>query len=221
MRRHPARSVRARRPRRRPTSTTCRARWCARARPWTSSARRSAFRRAAMRASRGSRRSPSATGRGSPISTCSSATRPSWTQREGDKWLFRPPGGETYEEVARRVGEWYATLDRDTVVTAHGGTARALVGHLGIAPPEEAAHQPIEQGCGLRFRGQAADAVCVTCQPFDRGPPRGYHHGAAGGNPWIPCRSTRSAICSGSRPLARATGRRSAAWSTAARPASR
>ena len=72
-------------------------------------------------------------------------------QRESSKWLFRPPGGETYEEVARRVGEWYATLDRDAVVTAHGGTARALVGHLGIAAPEEAAHQPIEQGVVYRF----------------------------------------------------------------------
>lgn len=72
-------------------------------------------------------------------------------QRESGKWLFRSPGGETYEEVAHRVGEWYATLDRDTVVTAHGGTARALVGHLGIAPPEEAAHQPIEQGVVYLF----------------------------------------------------------------------
>ncbi len=72
-------------------------------------------------------------------------------RREGDKWLFRPPGGETYEEVARRVGEWHATLDRDTVVTAHGGTARALVGYLGIATPEGAAHQPIEQGCVYLF----------------------------------------------------------------------
>src|SRR4030095_10821766 len=71
--------------------------------------------------------------------------------REHDKWLFRPPGGETYEEVARRVGEWYATLDRDTVVTAHGGTARALVGHLGIAKPEDAPHQPIEQGVVYLF----------------------------------------------------------------------
>ena len=72
-------------------------------------------------------------------------------QRESSKWLFRPPGGETYEEVARRVGEWYATLDRDTVVTAHGGTARALVGYLGIAAHEDAAHQPIEQGCVYLF----------------------------------------------------------------------
>jgi broad specificity phosphatase PhoE len=75
-------------------------------------------------------------------------------QRESSKWLFRPPGGETYEEVARRVGEWHATLDRDTVVTAHGGTARALVGHLGIAKPEDAAHQPIEQGCVYLFVGK-------------------------------------------------------------------
>ncbi|MBX9772880.1 MAG: histidine phosphatase family protein [Xanthobacteraceae bacterium] len=75
-------------------------------------------------------------------------------KREGDKWLFRPPGGETYEEVARRVGEWYATLDRDTVVTAHGGTGRALVGHLGIAAPEDAAHHPIEQGVVYLFADQ-------------------------------------------------------------------
>jgi probable phosphoglycerate mutase len=74
-------------------------------------------------------------------------------RREPGKWLFRPPGGETYEEVARRVGDWYATLDRDTVVTAHGGTARALVGFLGIAPPEEAAHHSIEQGVVYLFEG--------------------------------------------------------------------
>jgi probable phosphoglycerate mutase len=76
-------------------------------------------------------------------------------QRESEKWLFRPPGGETYEEVARRVGEWYAALDRDAVVTAHGGTARALVAYLGIAPPEQAAHQPIEQGVVYVFANGA------------------------------------------------------------------
>lgn len=66
--------------------------------------------------------------------------------REHNKWLFRPPGGETYEEVARRVGAWYATLDRDTVVTAHGGTARALVAVLGVAAPDDAVHHSIDQG---------------------------------------------------------------------------
>lgn len=71
--------------------------------------------------------------------------------RERNKWLFRPPGGETYEEVARRVGAWHAALDRDTVVAAHGGTARALIAHLGMASPEEAVHRSIDQGAVYVF----------------------------------------------------------------------
>jgi len=67
-------------------------------------------------------------------------------RRESDKWEFLPPGGENYRQVALRVGAWYATLERDTVVCAHGGTGRALVAVLGIAPPEQAVHQEIDQG---------------------------------------------------------------------------
>jgi probable phosphoglycerate mutase len=66
--------------------------------------------------------------------------------READKWEFLPPGGENYRQLALRVGAWYAALERDTVVCAHGGTGRALVALLGIAPPEEAVHEPIDQG---------------------------------------------------------------------------
>jgi hypothetical protein len=32
------------------------------------------------------------------------------------------------------------------VVTAHGGTARALVAVLGVEPPDEAVHHSIDQG---------------------------------------------------------------------------
>jgi broad specificity phosphatase PhoE len=67
-------------------------------------------------------------------------------RRETDKWEFRPPGGENYRQLALRVGAWYATLERDTVVCAHGGTGRALVALLEIAPPEQAVHQEIDQG---------------------------------------------------------------------------
>jgi probable phosphoglycerate mutase len=67
-------------------------------------------------------------------------------KREADKWEFLPPGGENYRQVALRVGAWYASLDRDTVVCAHGGTGRALVALLGIAAPEEAVHHSIDQG---------------------------------------------------------------------------
>jgi len=67
-------------------------------------------------------------------------------RRESDKWGFLPPGGESYAQVTARVGAWYDELDRDAVVSAHGGTARALLAHLAIAPPDAATHQPIDQG---------------------------------------------------------------------------
>jgi broad specificity phosphatase PhoE len=67
-------------------------------------------------------------------------------KRESDKWEFLPPGGENYQQVALRVGAWYAALERETVVCAHGGTGRALLALLDIAPREQAVHQEIDQG---------------------------------------------------------------------------
>jgi broad specificity phosphatase PhoE len=67
-------------------------------------------------------------------------------KRESDKWEFLPPGGENYRQVALRVGAWYAALERDTVVCAHGGTGRALLALLDIGPREQAVHQEIDQG---------------------------------------------------------------------------
>jgi broad specificity phosphatase PhoE len=66
--------------------------------------------------------------------------------READKWNFRPPSGETYHEVALRAAAWHASLQQPTIVAAHGGTARALIAYLKIAPPEAAVHQAIDQG---------------------------------------------------------------------------
>jgi probable phosphoglycerate mutase len=74
-------------------------------------------------------------------------------RREGDKWGFKPPGGESYAELTARIGEWYRTLMRDTVVAAHGGTARALVAHLRILPPEDATHYSIDQDVVYVFAG--------------------------------------------------------------------
>jgi broad specificity phosphatase PhoE len=71
--------------------------------------------------------------------------------RERNKWEFVPPGGESYAQVALRMREWYGALDGDTVVIAHGGTARALIAVLGIAPPAEAPSVDIGQGVVYRF----------------------------------------------------------------------
>jgi broad specificity phosphatase PhoE len=66
--------------------------------------------------------------------------------RERDKWDFRPPGGECYRDVANRVGAWYASVVRDTVVVAHGGVARALMANFQIMPEEAATHAEVAQG---------------------------------------------------------------------------
>jgi probable phosphoglycerate mutase len=74
--------------------------------------------------------------------------------REHDKWHFVPPGGESYEMVAARMRDWYEGLATDTVVTAHGGTARGLIAHLGIAKPAAAPLIDIAQGVVYVFAGE-------------------------------------------------------------------
>jgi len=50
--------------------------------------------------------------------------------------------------------DWYASLRGDTVVTAHGGTARGLIANLGIATPAAAPLIDIEQGVVYVFAGE-------------------------------------------------------------------
>jgi probable phosphoglycerate mutase len=75
-------------------------------------------------------------------------------QREHDKWHFVPPGGESYEMMSARMRDWYESLACDTVVAAHGGTARGLIAILGIAKPAAAPLLDIEQGMVYAFEGE-------------------------------------------------------------------
>ena len=75
--------------------------------------------------------------------------------REKDKWGFVMPGGESYEQLVVRVRDWYDSLERDTVVAAHGGVCRALIAHLSIKPKEEASLGDIGQGCLYVFSAGA------------------------------------------------------------------
>jgi probable phosphoglycerate mutase len=69
-----------------------------------------------------------------------------FARRLADKWRVAPEGGETYEAVQQRMSEWYAEVKADTVVVAHGGTARALMVALGFETAQSAADLFIEQG---------------------------------------------------------------------------
>ena len=66
--------------------------------------------------------------------------------RERDRWHFAPPGGESYAQLMARVGAWHGSLTRPAIVTAHGGTARALMAHRGILTIKDAPGSPIDQG---------------------------------------------------------------------------
>ncbi len=67
-------------------------------------------------------------------------------RRLDDKWTLPAPNGESYAEVTARMQEWAEGLTGDTVVVAHGGTARALMVGLGHDQPDDVANRPIEQG---------------------------------------------------------------------------
>jgi probable phosphoglycerate mutase len=73
--------------------------------------------------------------------------------RERDKWRFKPPQGESYEELTARVSAWYESVKQDTVVTAHGGVARSLMAYLKIADFDTATHGDIAQGTVYVFDG--------------------------------------------------------------------
>lgn len=78
---------------------------------------------------------------------------PALAERERDKWGFVLPGGESYAQLQVRVRAWYDGVERDTVVSAHGGVCRALIAHLRLAQPEAASQGDIGQGCVYVFDG--------------------------------------------------------------------
>ena len=75
-------------------------------------------------------------------------------QREHDKWHFVPPGGESYEMVSARMREWYESLTRETVVTAHGGTARGLIAISASPSRRRRRLLDIAQGVVYMFEGE-------------------------------------------------------------------
>lgn len=71
--------------------------------------------------------------------------------REGDKWNFVPPGGESYQMLADRVWPWLHERNTETIVATHGGVARVLLAEIGGMDRQRAALESIWQGRLLVF----------------------------------------------------------------------
>lgn len=76
--------------------------------------------------------------------------------RDADRWSYRPPGeaGESYPMLAERVAPALAALDRDAVMVAHGGVARAIFVLQGCVTEAQAPTFEVRQGRVLVIRGR-------------------------------------------------------------------
>jgi probable phosphoglycerate mutase len=59
-------------------------------------------------------------------------------ERDASFWHFRPPEGESYADLATRIGDFGASLTGPSVVVAHGGILRVLRHLIEGFPPEKA-----------------------------------------------------------------------------------
>ena len=78
------------------------------------------------------------------------------TAREGNKWTFQPPGGESYAMLADRLRPWLDTVERDTLVVSHGGVARVLMAMIGGVTTATAPLSDIHQGRVLLFERESS-----------------------------------------------------------------
>ena len=80
-------------------------------------------------------------------------------------FLQRPPGGEWYPDMARRLADWHQSLDpsRPTLIISHGLTARVLRGLLVGGTPFEPGCVPIApevpQGTIMRIMGNREEML--------------------------------------------------------------
>lgn len=59
-------------------------------------------------------------------------------ERDADFWFFRPPSGESYEDVAQRVTSFAGELKGPAIIVAHGGILRILRRLIEDFPAERA-----------------------------------------------------------------------------------
>ena len=59
-------------------------------------------------------------------------------ERDASFWYFRPPEGESYDDLAQRLTEFGAGLKRRAIIVSHGGVLRVLRRLIEDFPADEA-----------------------------------------------------------------------------------
>ncbi|MBN9305422.1 MAG: hypothetical protein BGO82_02920 [Devosia sp. 67-54] len=87
-------------------------------------------------------------------------------ERDASFWHFRPPEGESYADVAARLGDFGASLTGPSVIVAHGGILRVLRHLIEGLPPEQAVNWFPPQDSVVHFT-DGKSAVYPAGQSWD------------------------------------------------------
>jgi len=74
-------------------------------------------------------------------------------KRKAGYWDYRPPKGESYEDVADRLNSFKRELSGTSVIVAHGGVLRVMRHMIENVPREEVVNWPPPQGAVAHFDG--------------------------------------------------------------------
>ncbi|WP_162918595.1 histidine phosphatase family protein [Taklimakanibacter deserti] len=74
-----------------------------------------------------------------------------------ERFRWRPPDGESYEEGLERVRQWIGRIDGPTVIVAHGAIGRCLIGLVSDLPPATLIKTPTPQGHFCRLQDGRID----------------------------------------------------------------
>lgn len=66
-------------------------------------------------------------------------------------WDFRPEAGESYADVLLRLSPFFTTIDRPSIVVAHGGIARIFRYFFEKRPIVEVVNWPVPQNVVMHF----------------------------------------------------------------------
>jgi len=89
---------------------------------------------------------------------------PTYPAHPEDRYRWRPERGESYADGHARMRDWLATLDRPTVVVAHGAIGRCLVAEMAGLGARELVELTMHQGFYCRLEGGRAEWFDATAR---------------------------------------------------------
>lgn len=90
---------------------------------------------------------------------------PIYPAHPDDRYLWRPEGGESYEDGQARVMGWLDNLNQPTLVVAHGAIGRCLIAEIAGLSRRDVLEFSVRQGYYCRLAGGKAEWFDAASNP--------------------------------------------------------